>query len=709
MSRTLHPPRPLRTSLGVALVLAAAGCGHDPAPARISLARGFVPPGGADLERAWSQGPEPITVHAEDGGRTIAITLKLPRAAWRAEERSGAELHEWSAACPLIRTVQHFRTEEFELELGGARVKLAPDRKGAEHEATSGTAFFHEAQRLVLLAAEAQPPRAGSVSCRIARGEHQDGTWRAFVQELAADGLSIWPGERWETEVEVAPGSALRFATVARSLGREGRAIFRVTCEGARLEHEQPLADTGLGDWHTLPLPSGSVRLLFEVEGDPSLTAFLDPWVGPLSIGAPAQRPWKETRPNVVLFVADTFRADLLDVAGGPALAAPDLDRIAARSLAFPRMRSPATWTLPAHSSLFTGLFPTQHGAVNEGRTFSPALVTLAEHLERAGYRTAAVTDAGFVSRQYGLDQGFEIFLEHNEALGHRLAKTLHAARELLARDDGRPVFLFVHTYRTHWPYRTGSEEDRSEHDALVARFSEGLAPRERPDPARLEAFGKELLALYRRGASALDEQLGPWFDELERAGFFDPGYFVFTSDHGEAFFEHGKSEHRGMPYEEELRVPLLLFGPGLEAGRSPVDASLLDLAPTLAELCGIPPDPRWCGRSLLAPAAERPFLAWQGAPDKETLAILAGTRKVFVPARMDALAQGEVRTAFELALDPGEHQNVVKQGATWPAELARSTAPEFEPLSHLAAEGAGVEVNAWLKEELAKLGYGGQ
>jgi hypothetical protein len=75
----------------------------------------------------------------------------------------------------------------------------------------------------------------------------------------------------------------------------------------------------------------------------------------------------------------------------------------------------------------------------------------------------------------------------------------------------------------------------------------------------------------------------------------------------------------------------------------------------------------------------------------------------------MDALAQGEVRNAFELAQDPGEHQNAVKQGAAWPAELARSFAPEFEPLSRLAAEGAEVEVSAWLKEELAKLGYGGQ
>jgi arylsulfatase A-like enzyme len=718
MTRNLQAHHRLAASaLLVWLALATAGCGRTDSPRWIPLARGFVPASGAELERAWSE-VGPLTVRAGDG-RTLTVRVRLPARAWQAQEGS-AELHEWSFPCALLRTLRDSRTEGIELELGGTRVPVASDRASAEQQAKTGAAaYVHGGQRLVLLRADPAPPGPGSLACRVQRGWERDGAWRAALQELVADGLSIWPGESWETRVAAAPGSALRFSTVARTLGREGRVVFRVTCDGATLlEHEEELGETGLGTWHELPLPgAGSLRLVFEVRGDPGLTAFVQPTIGPREVGSPAERPWPDARPNVVLFLADTFRADLLAAGGGRAGTTPHLDRIAERSLCFPRARSTATWTLPAHVSLFTGLFPTQHGALNEGRTFSPALVTLAELLARAGYRTGAVTDAGFVSSHYGLDRGFELFLEHNEALGHKLAKTLRAAREFLARDDGRPAFLFVHTYRTHWPYRTGSEEDRRAHDALVEPFSAALEPGARPEPAVLARFGAELAALYRQGASALDAEVGPWFDELERAGFFRPGYFVFTSDHGEAFFEHGKSEHRGMPYEEELRVPLFLFGPGLAARSSPVAASLVDLAPTLAELCGLQTETAWCGRSLLAPTdellreqlQERLLFAWQGAPDKETLAIVSGERKLFVPAHLEVLERGEVKAAFELALDPGEHRNVVKQGATWPAELARSAVPGFEPLSRPLAESTELEISTWLREELARLGYAGQ
>jgi arylsulfatase A-like enzyme len=278
--------------------------------------------------------------------------------------------------------------------------------------------------------------------------------------------------------------------------------------------------------------------------------------------------------------------------------------------------------------------------------------VTLTERLARAGYRTGAVTDAGFVSRQYGFDQGFEWFLEHPETREQRLAWTLDAAREFLARDDGRPVFLFVHTYRTHWPYRTGSDEDHHAHDELVARFQAELEPGKPPDPAKLDAFARALVALYRRGASELDALVGPWFDGLERAGWLRHGCFVFTSDHGEAFFEHGKSEHGGPPFEEELRVPLFLLGSGIEPRVSSANASLLDLTPTLAELAGIPADPAWCGRSLFRPEVERTTFAWYGEKERRTLAILSGRRKVFVTPEEGALARGEARR-LRPAADP--------------------------------------------------------
>src|SRR5262249_28337334 len=156
----------------------------------------------------------------------------------------------------------------------------ASDRAGAEEQARAGAdAFFAEGQHLVLLRAEPEPPGPGRFSCRVTRGREEDGVWRAAVQELVGDGLSLWPGERWETAVDVPPGSVLRFATLARSLGPPGHAAFRVTNDGrALLEHEESIASSGSGTWHELALPAGPARLAFEVTGDASACAFLDPW-----------------------------------------------------------------------------------------------------------------------------------------------------------------------------------------------------------------------------------------------------------------------------------------------------------------------------------------------------------------------------------------------------------------------------------------------
>jgi arylsulfatase A-like enzyme len=707
-----------RRALGLALLAALAGCGRAPAPERIALARGFVPGSADELDAAWGRLPEPIGVRAEPGGEGVWLEVELAPERWRVEEPhadapTGVTAH-WTER-PLVRPLQSRGKEGLALVLDDVAVSNVPNRAQAVERARAGErAFFLEGPRLVVLAADSRAPGAGRFATRMERGRSVDGTWRATLQELVADGLAVWPGERHVRELELAPESVLRFGTAARSLGRPGRVTFRILRDGAPLfEHAMTLADSGLGAWHELALGApGHARLELEVRGDPGLSAFLHPWIGPRALGEPGARPWADERPDVVLFLADTFRADLLAASGGPPDVAPRLSRSAARGLDFVRARAPGTWTLPSQASLFTGLFPTQHGALRDGLSFASELVTIAEHLAAAGYRTAAVTDAGFVSRQYGFDQGFELFLERPRAAEQRLANTLADARALLARDDGRPLFLFVHSYRTHWPYRTGPEEDRREHDALVARHAPALTGGGPPDPTVLRAFADGLLALYHRAARELDEAVGAWIEELERDGFLERGVLVFTSDHGEAFFEHGKAEHTGPAYEEELRIPLFLLGHGIPARRSRAPATLLDLAPTLAELCALAPDPRWPGRSLLSAKPATRVFAWFEKKDGPTLSVIdaaAGERKLFVPARPEALARDEAQAAFDLTTDPGETRNLVREGAAWPSELARASHADFERLARLQAEVERLEVGEWLQEELEKLGYGGR
>src|SRR5262249_52427888 len=128
--------------------------------------------------------------------------------------------------------------------------------------------------------------------------------------------------------------------------------------------------------------------------------------------------------------------------------------------------RANAAWTLPSISTLLTGLAPGQHTANETGSSLPDEIVTLAELLARAGYRTCAVTDAAFFSPIHGLDQGFETFCQHQPARWDR-DWTVARGLELAGQDDGRPLFLLVHTYRTHMPYRVGPAEDRKPWDQL--------------------------------------------------------------------------------------------------------------------------------------------------------------------------------------------------------------------------------------------------
>src|SRR6185503_9374035 len=181
-----------------------------------------------------------------------------------------------------------------------------------------------------------------------------------------------------------------------------------------------------------------------------------------------------------------------------------------------------------------------------------------------------------------------------------------------LARDDGRPVFLFVHTYRTHSPYRQGPDESDAELKSFVkrARDATGAPLGEKLDP-RLAPYLPEYLALYRGGAHGLDALFGPWFGALEERGLFRNGFFLFTSDHGEAFYEHGTREHDGRPHEEKVRIPLFLFGPGLAPRDVRYGASLVDVAPTIAALGGVPSAPGWIGTPLLGLDHERLLFAY--------------------------------------------------------------------------------------------------
>jgi arylsulfatase len=584
--------------------------------------------------------------------------------------------------------------------------------------------FTVAGNRIFVNPASEGPPDRLVLEVREERGPVEEGARRFLGDRFSGEGLLVWPGERLEMRLELPPRSELTFGLVAeprvhQKFERGGELVYRIELDGAQL-FEERLEGTGPDlRWRTVPLPAagGAARLSFTVHGTFAHTAFLAPTVAPREKGAPGARPWSRAPRDVVVFLADTFRADNLAAYGGKSELTPFLNELAARSLVFARAWTTAPYTLPAHASLFTGYYPRQVGIVHQGSAIPRELLTLAEFFAGLGYRTGAVTEQGFVSRTFGMDQGFQYF---DEAKG-TLAATGERVRAFLEADDGRPVFLFVQTYRTHATYDVSTEAcaalglERLPSERLGTMDEEyvRLAAVAEPAPEdrqRMAELARLLESHYRAAVWDLDRGFADIFRELEARGFLENGALVFTSDHGEAFGEHGQLFHGTNVNEEELRIPLFLHGPGLRAGRADRPVSLLDLPRTLAELAGAEPPREWQGHSILALAEERPIYAFQSsrkAGSDSLLCVIEQDRKVIGAEDSTQLRAEGPRSAFDLARDPGELHDLAAE--PWPSDVfARHRAALEAALRPLVAPISAAPTAEQL-QSLSDMGYAGE
>jgi arylsulfatase A-like enzyme len=426
--------------------------------------------------------------------------------------------------------------------------------------------------------------------------------------------------------------------------------------------------------------------------------------------------------PNVVLISIDTLRADALGAYGQPRPTSPVLDaRLAGAGVVFERCYSQSPKTTPSHMTLLTSLEPPVHGVEmwdgkTPGRVLHPAAVTLAEALENAGYATAAFTGGGHVHRSRGFGDGFDIY-RHGRELERALA-WLDAHRR-------HKFFLFFHTYQVHDPYVPP--------EPLVERFAPDYRGRVRDAVTRLRAGldgGWErahkvfwasvdgddprdvafVAGLYLAGVRHMDDTtLTPLLDRLDALGLAGDTLVVLTSDHGEAFREHGVFLHDDL-YAETLRVPLVLRFPGrLPAGASvPERVRVLDVMPTILDLLGIPPPPDVQGRSLV------PLV--RGTRTRQpVMSDYSNTqaKRVFQSLRDDRLTyivDGAAEQLYDTAADPAEQQDVA---AERPTEVASARArlarwrEQCRPLAtRLAPQGNGVEPDADTLGRLRALGY---
>lgn len=420
-------------------------------------------------------------------------------------------------------------------------------------------------------------------------------------------------------------------------------------------------------------------------------------------------------RPNVLFIAVDTLRADRLGCYGNSRGLTPHIDRLAAAGVRFSDATSHAPWTLPAFASLFTSLYPTEHGAggnLLEFKALPASVPTLAERFQAAGYATAAITNVEFLGPSFGLGRGFEhhdsVYYQSNEEVRRADVTTDAALAWIDARTSG-PWLLFVHYFDAHASYdppaefraRFASAEDRQSTWRFGSR-AELVSLRQKKLVLDQDVM-RRAEALYDAEVAFVDDQIGRL---LDGAHALDPArrtVVVLTSDHGEEFLDHGSWEHGHSVYQELVHVPLIVAASGRLAP-TVVDAPVrhVDVAPTLCELADLPLAASFRGKSLLELAAGRtapppnclsegaflgpPLRAWRHGDDK---LIVSDARGVEL---------------FDLAADPRETHD--RSRAEFPRATELLAELELADKAFARALGLAVELSEAERARLAELGY---
>ena len=455
------------------------------------------------------------------------------------------------------------------------------------------------------------------------------------------------------------------------------------------------------------------------------------------------------------------MRADGLSAYGNPRQVTPRLDELAGRSKRYAQARAAAVWTLPSHTSLFTGLHPRQHGVNVENRFLDPTIPTLAETLQQVGYQTAAFSTNAWVGPHFGLDRGFEHFsalwriipsmgakpfprwekalrkrvLERHDKGARKLNKQVRRWWQE-ERDPERPYFLFGLYLDAHLPYRPprGYAERLLQGEALrsARNANQDAWAYMAGDVSMTQKDFEGLRALYDGEIAYVDEQLGALLDFLDSVGGLDNTVIIITSDHGENIGHHDLMDHQYCVYDSLARVPLLIHHPDhFPSGDDPIHVQHTDLFPTILDLTGSPHILTLPGQSLIPniqyPNSPNPQSAIRN-PQFQITQYTAPHRHRFArrhpdfdPASRgydrtyDAIVQGDFKLIrsnrdgielFNLLDDPGETASVATIHSDLASDLSASLDQWLSEHPRGGVTPPSTDLDDGLVEHLRGLGY---
>jgi arylsulfatase A-like enzyme/Flp pilus assembly protein TadD len=401
----------------------------------------------------------------------------------------------------------------------------------------------------------------------------------------------------------------------------------------------------------------------------------------------------QKAAPNVIVITIDTLRADHVGCYGYKAIRTPTIDSLAADGTRFDRAYTPVPVTLPSHSAMFTGTYPTLSGMHDfSGNVLNPQQPTLASVLKENGYATGAVIGSAVLDSRFGLNQGFDFYYDHfdfnrlQESNLEEMERPANAVVDVtldwLGKNYQKKFFLWMHLYDPHHPYR--------------------------PPPP----YDKEYVSsLYDGEIAFADAQVGRLIAFLKQKGLYADSLIVLSGDHGEGLGEHGEKTHGFFIYNSTLHVPFVIHLPAASSVKQ-VEApvSVADLMPTVLAALGIAVPAKVQGQSLV------PLIMGKAKPGDRTL-----YSETFLPRihfNWSELRGAETANyhfidaprpeLYDLKKDPGETQNLFPQKKAVGEEMQgklNTLVREYSANQELAQKTG---LDPALMERLKSLGYAG-
>jgi arylsulfatase A-like enzyme len=415
-----------------------------------------------------------------------------------------------------------------------------------------------------------------------------------------------------------------------------------------------------------------------------------------------------EARPNLLLVTVDTLRADFLGCYGFPGRNTPNIDRLASEGVLFEDTLTVVGKTGPAFASLFSSLYPPTHGARRNGVRMRGDVPVLAESLRAAGYTTGAFI-SNWTLKQHlaGTHRGFENYDEQFNRQRNSFGAverdaadvTAAALRWLEAVPAGKPVFLWIHYSEPHSPY-----ELRARHAPKATEAGEGDSPR-----SKRYKYSSEV--------GYVDTWVGNFLGRAEKRLRPESTLLVFLSDHGESLGEHAYWGHGKNAHWPNLRIPLIVRGPGIPAGRRvSTGASIVDVLPTILDSLRVAPLPGAEGHSLTA--------SWNGpAGDASRLRYAMGERPTALTKKgrhhynhplVISAQNGDAKAVYDfgdgklsyydLRRDPVETKPLAQPPIELRPALGRQLSDWYKGLTKYEEDGG--ELSPEDLEQLKSLGY---